>query len=173
VIENVEVTKSYDFPEGAFMNLKQDSNLPTDPAAYNFFKWLQANSDVSFGKAKALYDINIAVLKIEGVQDSQLKDLTYESDMFCTAMATYLGKYSQCLNIAGWYSFRSDSKNAKKTAFVFINNDDITTRNVLFTSNSTDSLIKFGVLVIPDIILGNFCNFWSFFAQFSFILRCF
>jgi len=55
------------FPSGAVFSTKPNQ-LPK-PSDANYFKFLNATTTVEFGKAKALYDISIAILKIEAYSD--------------------------------------------------------------------------------------------------------
>jgi hypothetical protein len=51
----------------------------------------------------ALYDISIAILRVEEeVEDEDigtyLLDYTYEGAIYCNVLASYLGKYSSCMD---------------------------------------------------------------------------
>jgi hypothetical protein len=74
---NVDVT--YNYTDGAIIGI-HPSKLPSQ----NYFNYIKLNSDISFGRARALYDVNVAVMKIEGIFEGSIKDLTYESDFYCT-----------------------------------------------------------------------------------------
>ncbi len=127
------------------------SNLPNDTSVYNYFNNIKAVTDVKFGKAKALYDINIAVLDIEGYFNEVYKDLTYESSTYCNFLATYLGKYTDCLSGSDYIAFKKDSSNAGKTALAMLGVDDIVTSGLLF---ATDGSPRFQLLIIPDHYAG-------------------
>jgi len=152
---NTTEEKTDVYPEGAIFSIFP-GKLPIIGAS-NYFNYLNASTNVLFPKAKALYDMNIAVLKLEAIHENILKDLTYESDYFCLALSSYLGKYAQCLKGSDYKAYRSDVKNKGKTAFVFISIDDIKggERSFLMTDDPDESDVRFGLLIIPDIVLGS------------------
>eukprot|EP01022_Parablepharisma_sp_SALTPOND_P019390 TRINITY_DN3300_c0_g1_i1.p1 TRINITY_DN3300_c0_g1~~TRINITY_DN3300_c0_g1_i1.p1 ORF type:complete len:2552 (-),score=197.78 TRINITY_DN3300_c0_g1_i1:2042-9544(-) len=139
-----------DFTKGAVFTVKPDL-LPFDKDQYDYFSSLLTTTNVTFGKAKALYDINIAVLSVSGYYDDILKELTYESTAYCNLLATYLGKYKECLNGDSYLEFKADIKNHGKTALVMLDGDAIANKDLLFTS---DGGLKFQLLVLPDYYLG-------------------
>jgi hypothetical protein len=144
-----EITSS--FNNGSFINLKPESISIKDPNNRNYFKFLQTNTTVEFGKSKALYDMNIAVLKIERSIDGRLTDLTYESDHYCTALSTYLGKFTQCLNRKSYEEYIKIPGNLGRTIFMYVDEIDIDRSNFLFLDQSKN---RFGILIIPDIVMG-------------------
>ncbi len=147
----VDTTKDVNFTKGAVFSLDK-SSLPTDGTADSYFTNVNATTNVSFGKAKALYDVSIAVLDIETYYNDVLMEINYEASTYCNVMSTYLGKYSDCLSgSSAYWQFKNDSTNAGKTAFVYVDATDIVTNNLLFTS---DSAPRFQILVIPDYYLG-------------------
>ena len=139
-----------DFTRGAIFSTTPDS-LPIS-AQYNYFSSLAANTNVLFGKAKALYDINIAILSITAYYNDINMELTYESSSYCNLLTNYLGKYTSCLNSDQLKLFQGDVKNAGKTALVMLNNTDIATNNALFMADGSN---KYQLLIIPDIYLGS------------------
>ena len=50
------------------------------------------NKQIQFGKAKALYDSDIAILKIKAKFEDTVMDLFYESDYYCTYLVNFIGK---------------------------------------------------------------------------------
>jgi hypothetical protein len=138
------------FTKGAVFDLRPEL-LPTNKDQYNFFNSLVATTNVTFGKAKALYDVNVGVLMIEDYYDDVLKELTYESASYCELLATYLGKYKDCLTGTTYDAFRKDTKNQGKTALVMLNEADIVKSNLLFAA---DGAPRFQLLVVPDFYFG-------------------
>ena len=151
VPDATDITKNVAYNKGAVFSLNP-TGLPTDNKVEGYFTNVKAATNVSFGKAKALYDINIAVLSIEDYYNDMLMDINYESSTYCNVLSTYLGKYTDCLvGSTGYWQFKGDSKNAGKTALVMVNGTDIVTNNLLFTA---DGAPRFQMLVIPDYYLG-------------------
>ena len=127
------------------------SSLPTT-VQYNYFSSLAATTNVTFGKAKALYDINIAIMSITAYYNDINMELTYESSSYCNLLTNYLGKYTSCLNSDQLAQFQADVKNTGKTALAMLNNTDISTKNALFMADGSN---KYNLLIIPDIYLGS------------------
>ena len=125
--------------------------MPTDSTLYNYFNSIKAVTDVKFGKAKALNDISIAILSVQDYYADMLMDLLYESSSYCTILSTYLGKYSQCIQGSDYSAFKADTKNAGKTALVYLAPSDITS-DLLLTS---DGIPRFDLLIVADYYLGS------------------
>ncbi len=139
------------YNKGAVFTLKPGL-LPTDPNAYNYFTSFKAATDVQFGKAKALYDINVAILSVQDFYADIYMDLLYESTSYCNILSSYLGKYSDCIQgTSAYYAFKNDTKNAGKTALVMVGPEDITTHNLLFTP---DGAPRFQILIVADHYTG-------------------
>jgi len=143
-----ETDSSFDqsYKNGAIFTIKPDT-LPNDTTSTTFFKNVRANANVTFGKAKAIYDMNIGIFKLEDFFDDIYKDLTYESADYCEALATTLGKYKECMTSANYLKFKADYKNNGKTALVYLNPDDFKTTDLLFLP---DGAPRFQMIIIPD-----------------------
>ena len=149
---NSEAETYSTYSRGAVFSLKP-SLIPNITSSYNYFKSLTATSNVSFGKAKALYDINIAILKIEDYREDALVDLTYETTVYCNFLSSFLGKYTDCMTGSGYQAFKKDVRNAGKTALVMLNETDIGVTDLLFLP---DGRIRFQLLIIPDFYLDSY-----------------
>ncbi len=53
--------KGVEFPEGAMINIKPN----TLPSSW-YFDYLTSNNKIQLKKSKAMYDVNIAVLSVNG-----------------------------------------------------------------------------------------------------------
>ena len=138
------------FTKGAVFSTTPTS-LPIQ-AQYNYFNSVATSTDVLFGKAKALYDINIAILSITAFYEDINMELTYESSSYCNLLTNYLGKYNGCLNTDQLKQFLGDTKNTGKTALVMLNNTDISGNSSLFYPDGTN---RYQLLIIPDIFQGS------------------
>lgn len=145
-------SSTYNYNQGAAIAL--NPSLPTDPTAYNYFNSLTATSTVNFGRAKALYDINIAILSVPGFYSNIYMDLLYESSTYCNLLSSYLGKYTTCLSgSSGYYSFISSTSNAGKTALVYVTPSDLSSASNFLLTSTGDPL--FQLLIVPDHFTGS------------------
>ena len=90
-----ETSTSTVYAQGGVFTLRPDI-LPTSDDTY-FFHYISKVTNVFIGKSKAIYDINIAILKIEDELYGNKLDLFYESDTYCSFFTNYLTKVSSCL----------------------------------------------------------------------------
>ena len=140
-----------DFHKGAVFSLNPD-DLPTDSSASSYFKSYIDDTDVSFGKAKALHDINIAILSVEDIYEDMNMNLLYEASSYCEFLSTYLGKYSQCMEAKNYYEFKEDKTNAGKMALVMITPAEIEESLLLTKDNSP----RFQLLIVADHYAGSY-----------------
>lgn len=85
-----EVTKH--FEEGAMFTLN-NSDIP-----YSQFQFLMSNSTLQFKKARAIYDSDIAVFRLNTIFDNFLNNLFYDSDSFSAYFGNYFGKFKTYCN---------------------------------------------------------------------------
>ncbi|KAL9649755.1 hypothetical protein ABK040_009570 [Willaertia magna] len=154
-----DILKEYSsfFNQGAILNVK-----PYAMPSTSYFNYLYQSLSIMnlMEKSKALYDMNIAVLKIDITVNGTLKQLTYEAPFFCSSLVTYLGIYrSTCLSGKDFMNYYATSTT---TSFVYVDHKDIDgvgytgEKSILFTKDSGGKYInRFGVLIIPDIMLGS------------------
>lgn len=120
------IPKTYNYTDGAILNIK-----PSTMAGINYFNWVKTKTDIEFDRARALYDTNVAVMKIEGFHQGSIKDLTYESDAYCELLATWLGKYPKCLNSFEFLKYYGPSTKVPTAQLVFLNESDIARDSLL------------------------------------------
>ena len=112
------------------------------------FKYIQNISSVELGKAKGLYDIDIAILSIPYEVNS---DLFYEANEYCNYFVTGISKTSSCL--AGKEQYEEyKKKNPSKGAVVRVSGTDIK-NDILFDSETNQ--LKFKLLIVPDYLSKN------------------
>ena len=118
--------------------------------SWNFFNYTIMNTDVTIGKAKALYDVDFAILKFQVMIDNEAGDLFYESDSYCSLFTSALGKATTCL-----YGKKElvnyKAEHPQKTSIVYYNHTEIL-NNGLFSDDGSNLI---GFLIIPDHILGS------------------
>ena len=114
------------------------------------FSYLQNISSVQIGKAKGLYDIDIAILsEIFNFYDNDV-DLFTESGHYCDYFVTQLYKLTSCLRGKEEYlKFKSNYPN--RGAVVEISIDDLS-NNILYDE---EQQLKFKLLIISDYLIGN------------------
>ena len=117
----------------------------------DFFKYIKEISSVNISKAKALYDINIAILDLEYQIEEVKTNLFYESEQYCAYLVQKLDKVPYCL-----YSieeFENYQKNyTTKGAVVLFNDIELLKSNSLYDESS--NVNKFDLLIIPDHVFG-------------------
>ena len=145
--------QSEEIPSPSTTSYTGGAVLSVDPESFpTNIDFVKTSSDISIGKAKALYDVNIAILKVEEKMDEiNVRDLFTESDEFCSFFTTYLGKASTCLVGQTEYTQYKNS-NPYKGAVMFVKPEDIL-NDTLFTSND-NTKNEFGLLVLADYIFG-------------------
>ncbi|KAG9397478.1 protein of unknown function UPF0086 [Carpediemonas membranifera] len=117
-----------------------------------YFNWMsETGESVEIELAKAIYEGHVAVLKIqEAVSGIGSRDLTYESSYYCTAMKTYLGKYTQCFDTTTYEKYlNSTTATIQDTSFVYVDQADVQSGWLSQEHNSA----PVAVLVIPDVIM--------------------
>ena len=115
------------------------------------FKYIENISSVEIGKAKGVYDIDIAILSIDYEIGGIDSDLFPEASEFCNYFVTSISKMSTCL--AGKDEYIEYKKiNPNKGAVVRISGADI--KNDILFDSETEQL-KFKLLIVPDYITGN------------------
>ena len=141
--ENQSPTET-SYTNGAVLSVDPD----TFPDNIDFIK----TTEISIGKAKALYDMHIAIMKMEEQMDSiNKRDLFTESDEYCSFFTTYLSKSSTCL--VGQTEFEQYKKsNPYRGAVMYVTPEDLL-NNTLFTSND-NTKNEFGLLILADYIYG-------------------
>ncbi|KAJ3426543.1 hypothetical protein M0812_26109 [Anaeramoeba flamelloides] len=123
---------TYNYQDGSIFDLKPD--MPEEDDEGDFFNYIEANTDIDLTNAKALYDTNIAVLRIvEG------RDLTYEGVYYCDSLRTFLGKWDQCYTMKEYQAMGSPYLG--NTKFLYFDAEDV--QKYLSTS--------YGLFILPDI----------------------
>ncbi|MCQ2816191.1 MAG: hypothetical protein MJ252_02885 [archaeon] len=141
-----EEGNSTTFEEGGFFNLKAENWTESEG-----FSFIKTKTDVKIGKAKAIYDASMAILKFEATIDDNPMDLFYESDSFCSLIQSSYSKYSTCLK--GKEAFEQAQKEKPQgTNIVYIGPEDIS-NGIL---ESDDGSVRIGILVIPDCVLDSY-----------------
>jgi len=115
------------------------------------FKYLQNISSVQIGKAKGIYDIDIAIMSLNYVYKGKETDLFTEAGLFCDYFVNQLNKLSSCLDGKNEYlEYKSYYPN--KGAVVRVSEKDIL-NETLFDSESGQ--LKFKLLIFSDYLTGN------------------
>ena len=115
------------------------------------FSYIQNISNVEIGKAKGIYDIDIAILSMPYEVDGMEVDLFTEASTFCEYFVTTINKITTCLNGKNDY-LEYKTKYPSKGAVVYISAIDIL-NNILFDNES--ETLKFKLLILPDYLTGN------------------
>ena len=146
--ENATVT----FPEGALISTMEQESYP-DFNSSDYFYWLNT-TQMKISKGKPIYDVNIAVLQVQVERETGSIDLTYESDSFCTMFYSWVsGKYTRCFTSLKDYDEYVAGKPTESgnPTFSYVTPDDINSGRIFSTTTKKP---RFGVLFIPDIIVG-------------------
>ena len=115
------------------------------------FDVLQNISSVQIGKAKGVYDIDIAILSIVEIINGKEADLFTEANTFCQYFVNSLSKISSCLD--GKNNYLEYKLNyPTKGAIVRVSDKDLL--NDTLYDHETNQL-KFKLLIIPDYLVGN------------------
>ena len=114
------------------------------------FNYLQNISSVQIGKAKGIYDIDIAILsEIFKFHDNDV-DLFTESGHYCDYFVTQLYKLTSCLRGKEEYlKYKSNYPNKGAVAEISIND---LLNNTLYDE---EEQLKFRLLIISDYLIGN------------------
>ena len=115
------------------------------------FKYIQNISSVQLGKAKGLYDIDIAILSIDYEINGMDSDLFYEASEYCNYFVTGISKTSSCLAGKDQY-LKYKKKNPSKGAVVRVSGNDIK-NDILFDND--ENQLKFKLLIVPDYLSKN------------------
>ena len=115
------------------------------------FQYIQNISSVQIGKAKGLYDIDIAILSMVYVKSGMEVDLFTEASTFCNYFVNIIGKISTCLDGKNPY-LEYKQKYPNKGAVVRVSATDILNGTLY---DSTTNQLKFKLLIIPDYLSGN------------------
>ena len=115
------------------------------------FKYLQNISSVQIGKAKGIYDIDIAIMSLNYFYKGKETDLFTEAGLFCDYFVNQLNKLSSCLDGKNEYlEYKSYYPN--KGAVVRVSEKDIL-NETLFDSETGQ--LKFRLLIFSDYLTGN------------------
>ena len=115
------------------------------------FQYIQNISSVKIGKAKGIYDIDIAILSMVYVKSGMEVDLFTEASTFCNYFVNYIGKISTCLDGKNSY-LEYKQKYPGKGSVVRVSATDILNETLY---DSTTNQLKFKLLIIPDYLSGN------------------
>ena len=115
------------------------------------FKYIQNISSVQIGKAKGIYDIDIAIMSIIYIFNGKETDLFTETNTYCEYFVNSINKISSCLDGKNEYlKYKLNYPN--KGAVVRVSHKDLL-NNTLF--DSQEDQLKFKLLIIPDYLTGN------------------
>ena len=138
-----------EYPIGGYFTVAPDEFFKNNYAPN--FNHSTLNKQIQLGKAKALYDSDIAILKIKAKFEDTVMDLFYESDYYCTYLVNFIGKSATCYyGKDDLLKFKKESP--LKTGVVFLNHTEIL-NNALFSEDKTTNF--FSTLIIPDHALGS------------------
>ena len=144
VSEDGKTTTSKQYDHGAFISLDQED-------LEEFKIGLKTRKTLKINKARALYDADIAILNINADMNQNLTNINlfWDAIDWCTYFQTYLGK-GTC---QGDYTAFTNAKkaNPQKTFVTWINDAAVKQKNCLVNE---EGLPRFGILIIPDYILG-------------------
>ena len=116
------------------------------------FALIQNMSTVKIGKAKGIYDIDIAILSLVYKDNKgQEQDLFKDASRFCEYFTTQISKTSTCLDGKNPY-LEYKLKNPNKGAVVRVSAEDIL-NNTLYDSDTNQ--LKFKLLIISDYLTAN------------------
>ena len=131
--------------EGGFFSMNQSALKGQS------FEYIQNISSAQIGKAKGLYDIDIAILSMDYIRKGMEVDLFYEASDFCNYFANVIQKTSTCL--AGKNAYQEyKQKFPSRGAVVRLSANDVL-NDTLY--DSTTQQLKFKLLIVPDYLLGN------------------
>ena len=115
------------------------------------FRYFQNISTVQIGKAKGVYDIDIAILSISYDNKGREQDLFTEANLYCNYFVNGLNKLTACSQGKEEYlEYKKAYPN--RGAVVRISDKDIL-NDILYDKDS--SQLKFKLLIISDYLTGN------------------
>ena len=118
----------------------------------NRFELIQNISTVNIGKAKGIYDIDIAILSLVYKDNQgQEQDLFTNAYRFCEYFTNTIGKTSTCLSGKNPY-LEYKLKNPSKGAVVKVSAEDLLNKTLYDPDNSQ---LKFKLLIVPDYLTAN------------------
>ena len=132
--------KTIEYPEGAMFSLDNKSI---------YVPYVMSNSTIQFKKARALYDTDIAILRFTTLYEEFLNNLFYDADSFTTHFFINMNKPSPIKDTFKEYQDYKKS-NPGKSAIAFIDHNEIKSGALIDEYGQP----RFGVVVIPDHILG-------------------
>ena len=113
------------------------------------FEYLQNITSVQIGKAKGLYDIDVAILSHPYYYYGKDVDLFTEVGLYCDYFVTQLYKLTSCLYGKEEYlKFKSNYPN--KGSVAYVNNSDL----LNYTLFDEEGQLKFKLLIISDYLYG-------------------
>ena len=115
------------------------------------FEYLQNISTVQIGKAKGIYDIDIAIMSIVYTVNGKETDLFTEANSFCEYFVSTLSKISSCLEGKNGY-LEYKSNYPTKGSVVRISEKDLLNETLY---DSQTNQLKFKLLIISDYLTGN------------------
>ena len=128
------------FEQGSFISLK-----PSELDPYKI--GLKTNNSLSIQKARALFDADIAILSVEGTfEDDDIIEYFHDGIDWCTYLLS-VGKPSCLIN---YDSFSETKQKDTSKTYVTKLNETAIANGALLNNN----LPRFGILIIPDFILG-------------------
>ena len=112
------------------------------------FTYIQNISSVQIGKAKGLYDIDIAIMSIVHELNGRETDLFKDASTYCEYFVNSLGKLSTCLEgKEGYLEYKHNYPS--KGAVVRVSHKDLL-NNTLYE----DGQLKFKLLIFPDYVIN-------------------
>ena len=143
-----EVPETIKVNEGGVFTLNQTGLTQQT----QYFQLIQNMSTVKIGKAKGIYDIDIAILSLT-YKDSkeQEQDLFTDASRFCEYFTTQISKISTCLDGKNPY-LEYKQKNPNKGAVVRVSAQDILNKTLY---DPDTNQLKFKLLIISDYLTKN------------------
>ena len=115
------------------------------------FSYIKNISNVEIGRAKGIYDIDIAILSLLHESDGREEDLFTESKLFCEYFVSTISKISTCIDGKNDY-LEYKQRYPSKGAIVYVSGKDILNETLF---DSLTGSLKFNLLIIPDYLTGN------------------
>ena len=115
------------------------------------FQYLQNISSVQIGKAKGIYDIDIAILSMVYIKSGMEVDLFTEASSFCNYFVNSISKTTTCLDGKNPY-LEYKQQNPNKGAVVRVSHKDILNETLY---DPRTNQLKFKLLIVPDYLSGN------------------
>ena len=115
------------------------------------FKYIQNISSVEIGKAKGIYDIDVAIMSLAYEFNGRDTDLFTETTLFCEFFVNEINKITSCIEGKNEY-LKYKSHYPNNGAVVRISEKDLL-NNTLFDPETGQ--LKFKLLIFPDYLTGN------------------